>query len=234
MNKEPRSSAKRRGSPTKRRSSTARIRLKRADLAALKQLDRLLEQRREIEHLAQMTPLKRLSPQDLPPGIRTDALPLAGGGSVYCFVHERLGMLGNLILSPADITGTRVSVELASQDPDTPEWAERYDLFNQVATICLHALPGGDRTNTLPPLEEARSQQRLYQRFIACQHSIEMFALVKSLSEHAYHQLLAVIQTALITANPSDRIGIEQRLGELQFYWDDLQARPNVEPGEQQ
>jgi len=58
--------------------------------------------------------------------------------------------------------------------------------------------------------------------------------MVKELSEQDYQQLLAVVQTALITAKPADRASIEQRLGELQFYWDDLQARPNVEPGEQQ
>ena len=173
-------------------------------------------------------PLKRLSPQDLPPGIRTDALPLPGGGRVYFFVHERLGMLGNLILSPAGIHGTQVSVELAPGDPDAPEWAEQYELFNQVATICLNALPGGDGTKALPSLEDARAQRRLYQRFVACQHSIEMFELVKSLSEQDYQQLLAAVQTALITAKPADRAGIEQRLGELRFYWTDLQRRPQL------
>jgi len=173
-------------------------------------------------------PPKRLSPRDLPPGIRTDALPLPGGGRVYFFVHERLGMLGNLILSPAGIDGTQVSVELAPGDPDAPEWAEQYELFNQVATICLNALPGGDETKALPSLEEARAQRRLYQRFVACQHSIETFGFVKSLSEQDYQQLLAVIQTALITAKPADRAGIEQRFGELRFYWNDLQARPTI------
>jgi hypothetical protein len=173
-------------------------------------------------------PPKRLSPRDLPPGIRTDALPLPGGGRVYFFVHERLGMLGNLILSPAGIYGTQVSVELAPGDPDAPEWAERYELFNQVATTCLNALPGGDGTKALPSLEEARAQRRLYQRFVACQQSIEMFGFVKSLSEQDYQQLLAVIQTVLITASPADRASIEQRIGELEFYWDHLQARPTV------
>jgi hypothetical protein len=62
---------------------------------------------------AVMMPPKRLSPRDLPPGIRTDALPLPGGGRVYFFVHERLGILGNLILSPAGGDKTQVSVELA-------------------------------------------------------------------------------------------------------------------------
>ncbi len=192
----------------KRPSTTARKnRLSRADLGALQQLDRLLDEPREIERLAQMVPdgttseqsptgrmpPKRLSPQDLPPGIVTSTFPLPGAGLVYCFVHERLGMLGNLILSPAGIYGTRVSLELAPGDPNAPEWAERYDLFNQVATTCLGALPGGDGTKALPSLENARTQQRLYQRFIACQHCIEMFGLVKLLAERDYHQLLAVV-----------------------------------------
>jgi hypothetical protein len=77
-----------------------------------------------------MMPPKRLSPWNLPPGIRTDALPLPGGGRVYFFVHERLGILGNLILSPAGGDKTQVSVELAPGDPDAPEWAEQYELFN--------------------------------------------------------------------------------------------------------
>jgi hypothetical protein len=92
-------------------------------------------------------------------------------------------MLGNLILSPASGDKTQVSVELAPGDPDAPEWDEHYELFNQVATTCLNALPGGDGTKALPSLEEARAQRRLYQRFVACQHSIEMFGFVKSLSE---------------------------------------------------
>ncbi len=49
------------------------------------------------------------------------------------------------------------------------------------------------------------------------------YIMVKSLSEQDYQQLLAAIQTALITAKPADRAAIEQRLGELRFYWDDLQ-----------
>lgn len=88
-------------------------------MAALEQLDRLLEQQCREAQLAPMVPpgikteqfqdtngmmpLKRLSPRDLPPGVRTDALPLPGGGRVYFFAHERLGMLGNLILSPVGI-----------------------------------------------------------------------------------------------------------------------------------
>lgn len=119
-------------------------------------------------------------------------------------------------------------VELAPGDPDVPEWAEQYELFNQIATTCLSALPGGYRTKALPSLEDARAQRRLYQWFVACQHTIEMFGFVKSLSEQDYQQLLVAIQTVLITASPADWAGTEQRLCELQFYWDDLQARPTL------
>jgi hypothetical protein len=47
--------------------------------------------------------------------------------------------------------------------------------------------------------------------------------MAKSLSEPEYRQLRAVIETALITANPTDRVGIGQRWQELQMYWNDLQ-----------
>ncbi len=55
-----------------------------------------------------------------------------------------------------------------------------------------------------------------------------MFALAKALSEAEYRQLRAAIETALITASPADRIGIGQRWQELQRYWNDLQARPEL------
>lgn len=49
--------------------------------------------------------------------------------------------------------------------------------------------------------------------------------MVKSLSEPEYQQLLAAIETGLITARATDRVGIEQRLRELQFYWADREVR---------
>jgi hypothetical protein len=49
------------------------------------------------------------------------------------------------------------------------------------------------------------------------------YIMAKSLSEPEYRQLRAVIETALITANPTDRVGIGQRWQELQMYWNDLQ-----------
>src|SRR5258708_30712581 len=127
---------------------------------------------------------KRLTPQDLPAGVTADALPLPGGGRVYFFTHNRLGMLGNLIISDAGPGHSQVSFEIApGGDPDTKEWEEQYTLFHQVATLCLNALPGGTGKTPFPPLEEARIQRRLFLRFLACQQSIDMFGLAKQLSE---------------------------------------------------
>jgi hypothetical protein len=49
-----------------------------------------------------------------------------------------------------------------------------------------------------------------------------MFGLAKSLSEQEYQTVVKVAQGTLTTADPFDRIGIQQRLNELQFYWNDL------------
>jgi hypothetical protein len=167
---------------------------------------------------------KRLTPQDLPAGVTADAIPLPGGGRTYRFTHNRLGLLGILIISGAGPTHTQVSCESApGADPDSAEWGERYDLFRQVATLCLNALAFGDSKVALPSLEEARLQGRLYQRFLHCQHSLDMLALAKQLSWPEYEQLLAAIQMVLITASPTDGTRIEQRRGELQRYWADLQ-----------
>ncbi len=50
----------------------------------------------------------------------------------------------------------------------------------------------------------------------------------KALSEREYQILVKAVQEALVTADPSDAIGLQQRLEELQFYWRDLQERPIV------
>ncbi len=81
-----------------------------------------------------------------------------------------------------------------------------------MVTLSVSALPASQTVSSpLPSLEEARIQQRLYLRFVNCPHSIAMFALAKELSEQEYRQLRAAIETALMTASPTDRIGIEQR-----------------------
>src|SRR6266566_7826670 len=90
MNKGQRPSAKRKGSPANRRPSTARSRITRADMAALEQLDRLLELQRRREQLAQM----------VPPGIETSQQVFDNGSVIYRFSHEELGELGQLRIAP--------------------------------------------------------------------------------------------------------------------------------------
>jgi hypothetical protein len=102
-------------------------------------------------------------------------------------------------------------------------------LFKEMVTLCVSALPAAQTVSSpLPSLEEARTQLRLYLRFLDCLHSIAMFALAKRLSEAEYQQLHAAIENALMTASPTDRIGIGQCWQELQRYWNDLQALPEV------
>ena len=219
MNKGQRPSAKRKGSLAKRRSSTSRSRITRADMAALEQLDRLLELERRRDQLAQM----------VPPGIETSQHVFDNGSVIYRFSHKELGELGQLSIAPVPFMVppgmVHVSAEIAPSNPDEDEhWDEKYTLFKEMVTLCVSALPASQTVSSpLPSLEEARTQQRLYLRFVNCQHSIAMFALAKELSEQEYRQLRAAIETVLITASPTDRIGIGQRWQELQMYWNDLQ-----------
>ena len=80
----------------------------------------------------------------------------------------------------------------------------------------------------MPSVEEAHQQRQLYLRFLDCEHSIAMFGLAKSLSSQDYQVLRAAIDNALLHASPHDRIGIEQRRRELDFYWRDLQDRSSI------
>src|SRR6266700_801015 len=224
MNKGQRPSAKRKGSSARKRSSTARSRISRADMAALEQLDRLLELQRRREQLAQM----------VPPGIETSQQVFDNGTVIYRFSHEELGELGQLRIAPVPFMVppglVHVSAEIAPADPDEDErWDEKYTLFKEMVTLCVSAFPASHTVSSpLPSLDEARIQRRLYLRFLDCEHSIAMFALAKALSEAEYQQLRAAIETALMTASPTDRIGIGQRWQELQMYWSDLQARPEI------
>src|SRR5712691_8981528 len=163
--------------------------------------------------------LKRLSPQDLPPGVRTSATHLADGGRLYTFTHVTLGELGRLRIMPHGPTQIETSAEIAPGDPDAPDWVEKFTLLNQVIQTCLNAFPS---------MEELRKERRLYGRFLDAQHTIQMFGLAKSLSEQEYQTVVKVAQGTLAVADPLDRIGIQQRLGELQFYWNDLHERPTV------
>jgi len=215
MNKGQRSSAKRKGSPVRRRPSTSRSRISRADRAALEQLDRLLELERRRECLAQM----------VPPGIKTSQEALDNGTILYHFAHEELGELGHLRIAPVPFMVppgmTHVSAEMAPYDPNEDEqWEQKYTLFKEMVTLCVSALDASHTVSSpLPSVEEARASRRLYLRFLDCKHSIAMFGLAKGLSGVEYRQLRAAIEAALMTASPMDRIGIEQRWQELQMYW---------------
>ena len=173
-------------------------------------------------------PLKQLSPQDLPPDVRTSATNLPDGGRLYTFTHVTLGELGRLRFTPHGPTQIVASAEVAPGDPDARDWEEKFRLLDQIITICLNALPGGQETQPLPTMEEVREERRLFRRFLDAQHSIQMFGLAKSLSEYEYQMLVRVAQGTLATADPIDRIGIKQRLDELQFYWNDLKERPTI------
>jgi len=172
--------------------------------------------------------LKRLSPQDLPPGVRTNATNIADGGRLYTFSHVTLGELGRLRVVPHGPTQIEASAEVAPGDPDAPDWVEKFALLDQVIQTCLNALPGGQDAKPFLSMEEVREERRLYRRFLNAQHSIQMFGLAKSLSEQEYQTVAKVAQGTLATADPVDRIGIQQRLDELQLYWNDLRERPTV------
>jgi hypothetical protein len=77
-------------------------------------------------------------------------------------------------------------------------------------------------------MEEMREQRRLFRRLVDAQHRIAMFGLARTLSEREYQILVKAVQEALVTAEPSDAIGLRQRLEELQLYWLDLQQRPSI------
>lgn len=225
MNKQQ-PSGKRKTSPSKKRTSPARSsrRLTRDDQATLTQLDHLLELQRRREQLA----------RSVPPGIETTQEMLENGTVLYHFAHQDVGNLGLLRIAPVPFMVppgmTHVSAEIELSDPDTDEqWSQKYALFTEMVTLCVSALDASRTVSSpLPSVEEARAQRRLYLRFLDCEHSIAMFGLAKTLSEAEYHQLRAAIETALMTASPTDRVGIGQRWRELQMYWKDLQARPEI------
>ena len=219
-------SGKRKAPPGKKRTTTSRSRrrLTRDDMAALEQLDHLLELQRRREQLA----------ASIPPGIETTQEMLDNGTVLYHFSHENAGKLGFLRIAPVPYMVppgmTHVSAEMEPSDPDIDEqWNQKYTLFKEMVTLCVSALPSSHTVSSpLPSVEEARAGRRLYLRFLDCEHSIAMFGLAKGLSEQEYQQLRAAIETALMTASPTDRIGIGQRWQELQVYWNDLQARPEI------
>jgi hypothetical protein len=208
----------------KRTSRTGDTHLTRADRAALVQLDQLVELQRQREQL----------PTSVPPDIETMQERLANGTVLYHFLHRELGPLGYLRIAPVPymvpVGMTHVSAEMASSDPDEDaQWDRKYTLLKDMVTLCVAALPSSHTVSApMPSVEEAHQQRQLYLRFLDCEHSIAMFGLAKSLSSQDYQVLRAAIDNALLHASPHDRIGIEQRRRELDFYWRDLQDRSSI------
>ncbi|HLZ61304.1 MAG TPA: hypothetical protein VKR06_30510 [Ktedonosporobacter sp.] len=167
-----------------------------------------------------------------PKDIVTERLPGERGATVYRFSHQLYGPLGQLHITPVPfMQACSIDVDMAESDPDKDEhWREKYQALKTIVDLCVQALPGSiPGESPLPPMDEARKRRSLYLRFLAAGNSIEMLGLAKSLTQTDYQLLLSTCEAAQRTASPSDRAGIEQRLGELRFYWKDLQERPIVE-----
>jgi len=225
MNKKQPSKKRKASSGTMRTTpARSRSRLTRDDKAALAQLDHLVELQRRREQLV----------ASVPPGIETTQEQLANGTVLYHFSHQDLGPLGYLRIAPVPymvpLGMTHVSAEMVSSDPDADaQWDQKYVLLKEMVTLCVAALPPSHTVaSPMPTVEEARLQRRLYVRFLACDHSIAMFGLAKALSSQEYQVLRAAIENELLHVNAHDRMGIEQRRRELEFYWRDLQARPSI------
>ncbi len=225
MNKKQPSGKRKASSGTTRTSpSRSRSRLTQDDKAALAHLDHLLDLQRRREQLA----------ASVPPGIETTQEQLANGTVLYHFSHQDLGPLGYLRIAPVPYMVpqgmTHVSAEMVSSDPDEDaQWNQKYVLLQEMVTLCVASLPSSHTVaSPMPTVEEARLQRQLYVRFLACDHSIAMFGLAKALSSQEYLSLCTAIENALLHASPQDRMGIEQRRRELDFYWRDLQDRPSI------
>lgn len=225
MNKKQPSKKRKASSGTTRTSpARSRSRLTRDDKAALAQLDHLVDLQRRREQLA----------ASVPSGIETTQEQLANGTVLYHFSHQDLGPLGFLRIAPVPYMVpqgmTHVSAEMEPSDPDEDaQWDQKYILLKEMVTFCVAALPSSHTVSSpMPTVEEARLQRRLYVRFLACDHSIAMFGLAKELSSQEYQELRAAIENAVLHASPQDRMGIEQRRRELDFYWRDLQDRPSI------
>ncbi len=227
MNKKQPLRSKSKAASGKKRTSTSRSRnrLTHDDTAALAQLDHLVELQRRREQLA----------ASVPPDIETTQEVLANGTVLYHFSHQNLGPLGVLRIAPVPymvpLGMTHVSADMESSDPDEDaQWDQKYLAFKEMVTLCSNALSSSQTVSSpLPAVEEARLQRQLYVRFLACDHSIAMFGLAKELSSRKYQVLRTAIENALLHTNAHDRMGIEQRRRELDFYWRDLQERPIVE-----
>lgn len=220
MEKKRRLTNKRGASSTKKRTIPSRSRISQADQAALRQLDRLLEQRRRAEHLAAQVPAE----------VATEQIQYADGTVLFRFSHTQLGDLGQLRIVPVPaymtpIGGCMVNVELFPDDPDDdPHWDEKYRLLDLMVTRCTSVLSDEQTLRSpLTPLPEAREQRRLYLRFLACRHTDELRAFVSTLTQEHYSLLLAGIRQANITASGPDQAGILQRMDEVHRLWAERQ-----------
>lgn len=227
MDKKRRSTEKRRASSTTKRTSTPRNRISKADMAALQQLDRLLERRRRAEQLATQVPAE----------VATEQIQYPDGTVLFRFIHAELGSLGQLKIVPvpvymAPIGGCVINVELFPDDPDEdPNWDEKYRLLDLMVMLCTSALPEEKMVRSpLTPLPEAREQRRLYLRFLACRHPDELDAFVNALTEADYNLLLVGIQQARITPSGSDQMGIIQRVDEVHRLWKQRSSSKETHP----
>lgn len=220
MEKKRRPTTKRGVSSTKKRTSSSRSRISQADLAALQQLDQLLERHRRAERLATQVPAE----------VATEQIRYADGTVLFRFSHAQLGDLGQLRIVPvpaymAPIGGCMVNVDLFADDPDDdPHWDEKYRLLDLMVTRCTSVLPDEQTLRSpLAPLPEAREQRRLYLRCLSCRHSDELRTFVNTLTKAQYPLLLAGIRQAHITASGHDQAGILQRMDEVHRLWTERQ-----------
>lgn len=107
----------------------------------------------------------------MPPGVSHAKEPVAGGGMAYVFRHQKLGLLGRLVLQ--DVGGqTHVAMEIAG-DPDDPMTAKRAAIFKPLAAELTQRLeaqsgpavapPGGASPSALPPSSGELVESKLMQ-----------------------------------------------------------------------
>jgi|SRR5579859_21244 len=203
------------------RKPSHRHRISQAEREVMAPFDHQLELQRRRDQLA----------AQVSPDITTEPIDSGHGAMTYRFTHKQFGPLGQLHVKPYR-GGTAIDVDVVEADPERdPHWDEKYLALKTVVDLCIQALHGSQPmpTSPVPPVSEARQRRILYLRFLHAEHSVALFGLAKELNADEYERLLEVCAAALRTAPPSDRVGIEQRLSELRFYWCDLQERPIVE-----
>src|SRR5260370_16365711 len=154
----------------------------------------------------------------IPSGVTTTSTPLTNGKR-YEFSHQRLGKLGRLTISGVG-TQCLCNAEIAPGEVTDPTWQERFELFEQIVTTCMDALPG--KNAPLPPIEEAKRKVAVYRRFINTKHSMDMEQLAHALTEQEYTELQEIIEnssrTALALQDTDSLLGIMQRFTQLHHF----------------